>query len=117
YVGSLIFGGILNGLRETKGADLIRINGDDSWETVVGANSIGGTPSGFGTKRNAYIWSLAEHDGLLYAGTWDDSAIIISGLASVDDLVNDSVGESDTTNPINPLNPVFKAGGDLYRSA
>ena len=116
YVGSLIFGGIINGPRATKGADLIRIDATDTWETVVGANSIGGTPSGYGTKRNAYIWSLAEHDGTLYAGTWDDSTIIVSGLASADELLAGELDVDAAIIPFNPLNPLLKAGGDLYRS-
>lgn len=119
YVGSLIFGGLINGLRATKGADLIRIDADDSWETVVGVNSVGGTPSGFGTKRNAYIWSLIEHDGVFYAGTWDDSIIIVAGLASADDFLLGelAVDESTSSVGLSPFNPLLKAGGDLFRSA
>ncbi|MEX2016240.1 MAG: hypothetical protein WD873_06340, partial [Candidatus Hydrogenedentales bacterium] len=118
YVGSLIFGGLISGFRNAKGADLIRINTDDTWDTVVGTGSVGGVESGFGSKRNAYLWSLEEHDGMLYAGTWDDSIVIVGGLANADDFIR---GEFDRDNlegiDNNPLNPLFKVGGDLYRSA
>ncbi len=71
YVGSqasFIMRMILGGL---KPADLLRIDTEDHWEAVAGPNSIGGERSGFGERSNAYMWSMCEHDGWFYVGTYD----------------------------------------------
>ncbi len=77
YVGSIIFFGFnpqqMNGF---KGCDIIRIDTDDNWETVVGPNSTSGYGSGFNHFTNAYLWWMEEHDGWLYAGTWDQGYVI-----------------------------------------
>lgn len=54
-----------------KAADVIRIDRDDNWEAVTGRRSIAGERSGFGEPSNAYIWSMCEHDGWFYVGTYD----------------------------------------------
>ncbi len=54
-----------------KAADLLRIDTGDHWETVAGPNSIGGEQSGFGERSNAYMWSMCQHDGWFYVGTYD----------------------------------------------
>lgn len=54
-----------------KAADVIRIDRDDNWEAVTGRCSITGERSGFGEPSNAYIWSMCEHDGWFYIGTYD----------------------------------------------
>ncbi len=54
-----------------KAADMIRIGRDDTWEAVTGRRSIAGERSGFGERSNAYIWSMCEHDGWFYVGTYD----------------------------------------------
>jgi hypothetical protein len=59
-----MFGGL-------KAADLIRIDKNDNWEAVAGRHSIAGERSGFGEPSNAYIWSMCEHDGWFYVGTYD----------------------------------------------
>lgn len=113
YMGSLIFGGLINLPQNTKGCDLIRIDADDQWETVVGENSISGIGPGFDNPRNAYLWWMEEHDGWLYAGTWDDSIFFIGGLQALgamrrpDEPVRDSF-------PI--LEAIYTPGADLYRS-
>ena len=67
------------------GAELIRIFPDDSWELVVGEvrRSFTGTTyplsdlaPGFDNKFSCVIWRLAEHDGWLYAGTYDWSSLL-----------------------------------------
>jgi hypothetical protein len=68
---------IMRMLGGLKPADLLRIDTADNWEVVAGPGSIGGEKSGFGEKGNAYIWSMCEHDGWFYAGTYD----IMPGLA------------------------------------
>ena len=59
-----------------KPADLLRIDTNDKWEAVAGPNSVGGEKSGFGENGNAYMWSMCEHEGWLYVGTYD----IVPGL-------------------------------------
>jgi hypothetical protein len=79
YAGALVFMGLdqeRGSLPAQRGADMIRIDPDDRWETVVGPNSVAGVASGFGDRTNAYLWSLAEHEGLLYCGTWDADAVL-----------------------------------------
>ncbi len=63
--------------------ELIRINPDDSWQVVVGNPRIdpkqgllfpiSGLTDGFANPFNAHVWRMAEYNGLLYAGTNDDS--------------------------------------------
>ncbi|HRI87353.1 MAG TPA: hypothetical protein PLJ47_07100 [Candidatus Hydrogenedentes bacterium] len=80
YVGSLIFYGY-NRIQNNgfKGCDIIRIDTDDSWETVVGPRSVSGYNSGFNYFTNAYCWQFEEHDGWLYTGTFDQ-ATLLAGL-------------------------------------
>ena len=65
--------------------ELIRINPDDSWDLVVGEPRdtpqgykapISGFGNGFGSVFNGHFWRMASHDGYLYLGTWDWSALI-----------------------------------------
>ncbi len=77
YIGGLIFAGInINGEFPIRGADMIRIDHNDSWETVVGPGSIGNIDSGFDKITNAYLWSFCEYKGELYCGTWDSASFI-----------------------------------------
>ena len=66
-------------------ADLIRIHPDDSWDLVVGERRntqqgmklpLSGLGAGFNDFFNGYIWRLAEHDGWLYAGTYNWSVFL-----------------------------------------
>jgi hypothetical protein len=102
-----------------RGCDLIRINPDDSWETIVGRPRdapLSGYRSGFGWYLNAYCWYMNEYEGYLYLGTWDMSRTIaflgedVESVAPVfrpllDELV---VRPQDWDSPM---------GGDLYRTA
>jgi hypothetical protein len=63
-------------------SELIRINPNDSWELISGnvrlapngfIFPLSGLGDGFGNPFNAHIWRLGEHNGVLYAGTNDDS--------------------------------------------
>jgi len=60
--------------------EIIRINPDDSWDLIVGEPRV--TPEGlkvplssmgpgFGKPFAGYLWSMCEHGGWLYAGTFD----------------------------------------------
>lgn len=78
YMGSLLFVGGYNPVTKNgfKGFDMVRINPDDTWETVVGPNSISGYDSGFNQWTNAYCWQLEPHGGWLYCGTYDMGTVI-----------------------------------------
>ncbi len=45
-----------------EGCDIIRINEDDSWDTIVGPRSLSGYASGFNHFTNSYLWWMEEHD-------------------------------------------------------
>jgi ubiquinone/menaquinone biosynthesis C-methylase UbiE len=60
--------------------ELIRVSPDDSWDIVVGSPRftpdgfkvpLSGLGPGFGNPCAGYLWSLCEHEGWLYAGTFD----------------------------------------------
>jgi hypothetical protein len=63
-------------------SELIRINSNDTWELIAGnvrlsprglVFPLSGLGDGFGNPFNAHIWRMEEHDGVLYAGSNDDS--------------------------------------------
>jgi len=65
-------------------SEIIRIDPDDTWELVVGETAAGidgearplsGIPAGFGNSLNVSFTTMQSHDGSLYAGTIDASAI------------------------------------------
>ena len=60
YVGTMNFG---------EGCEIFKTDtGDlDDWDVVVGTRSK--TKSGFGTRTNFYVWSMAVYDDCLYVGT------------------------------------------------
>lgn len=73
-----------------KGFEVIRIDTDDSWELLVGdcfartpppgdgglRVPSSGWPGGFANFLNLYCWSLQEHDGVLYLGSFDASSFL-----------------------------------------
>ncbi len=75
YVGT-VANHILRMIGGLKPCDLLRIDKNDEWQTVAGPCSIGGERSGFGEKGNSYMWSMCEHNGWFYVGTYD----IVTGL-------------------------------------
>jgi hypothetical protein len=86
YWGSMVFLGLY-----LKGCVLIRINDDDSWDTIVGPGGLSGYDAGFNNRYNGYLWCLQEYDGALYAGTADFTSVL---QAAVDNL-----GDSATLLP------------------
>jgi len=66
-------------------AELIRIHPDDTWDLITGTarltpqgarKPLSGMGPGFGNPFTGYLWSMAEHDGTLYAGTYDSSIFL-----------------------------------------
>lgn len=130
YFGTLIFAGVdpLSG-NGFKGADIIRIDADDNWETVVGENGLSGWDSGFDYPFNAYLWQLEEHDGWFYASTWDQSTALMAAVrelglpAVIEQICALTSGELpsislDPTSGFEPglLDRLLHTGGDLYKS-
>lgn len=115
-----------NGL---QGCDIIRIHPDDTWETVIGPNSISGYESGFNSFTNAYLWWMEEHNGWLYASTFDQGTMLagllddpsglfgligpvmkqLDGTAILIDLVANLID-------IDHAYRMTHAGGDIYKS-
>jgi ubiquinone/menaquinone biosynthesis C-methylase UbiE len=87
YIGSGIQGGGFDGTYQVGpgAAELIRLHPDDTWDVVAGTRR--GTPDGlkiplsrlgpgFGNFFTGYLWKLCEHEGWLYAGTYDWSVFL-----------------------------------------
>jgi len=84
YVGSGKFGGQIVATTDAgaAAAELLRIGADDRWVIVCGEPRdtpagfkypIAGQAAGFGNPFVGYIWSMTEHDDVLYVGTFDKS--------------------------------------------
>lgn len=132
YFGTQVFGGFTSTAAGSlfKGGDLIRVDAEDNMEVVVGPNSISGYGPGFDRSLNAYIWSLAEFDGDLYVGTWDQATIyqyvvdyfpesisqLIGFLVLVSDYGNTANLDENLKRSPTPLSTALEAGGDIYRS-
>lgn len=111
-----------------QGCDIIRIDEDDNWETVVGPSSLSGYESGFNHFTNAYLWWMEEHNGWLYAGTFDQGTLLSALLDNIESLVaffgqsgdkqaldtilawiDDNFEQEDFYKPTH-------AGGDIYKT-
>jgi hypothetical protein len=111
-----------------QGCDIIRIDENDDWETVVGPDSISGYESGFNHFTNAYLWWMEEHEGWLYAGTFDQGTMLAGLLDNPSTLLTflDRMKALDTTSILVSLVEnlfdlqdsyrLMHAGGDIYKS-
>lgn len=62
-------------------SEMIKVRPDDTWELIVGALRVTAEDgvilpksnygTGMGNLFNGHFWSLASHNGSLFAGTWD----------------------------------------------
>lgn len=87
YRGALYVGtGVLNGGYHRvlnigpAAAEILRVWPDDSWELLMGDGRhteqglrypLSGYSAGFDALFNGYVWRMAEHEGWLYAGTFN----------------------------------------------
>lgn len=117
FYGTMIFGGITTGLEHRRGCDLIRIDRDGQWDVVVGPGGLSSLGPGFGEPGNAYLWMMEEHEGWLYAGTWDESTSLLQG-AVMGSILGERVFGASGRNLRNllTLRLFSRAGADLYRS-
>ncbi len=121
YVGTGIQGGgfdRVNGIGPAAG-EILRVNADDSVDLIVGDRDedgrapLSGLKAGFGHFFNGYMWSLAEHDGWLYCGTYDWSVMLRwTILDDAPRMVRDLVGTIGAERII-----AHDGGADLWRSA
>jgi len=116
YMGNMIH--MHMGMMHMKGADIIRIDADDNWETVVGSNSISGYRSGFDHWPNSYIWNMAVHDGWMYASTYDQVSPLVSFVQELPETLSNMLlsmigGQKRDASYVETLG---KAGADLYKT-
>ncbi len=122
YVGSIIFFGFNpQQLQGFKGCDIIRIDENDEWETVVGPNSTSGYDSGFNFFTNAYCWWMEEHDGWLYAGTWDQGTLLswlLDNIPALRDFIETGSADVSLEESLR-LDLLYfgtRAGADIFRT-
>jgi len=113
-----------------KGFDLIRIDKNDNWELIVGSYlpvdpietdhprglPKSGWSAGFGNIANSYCWTMTEHNGYLYLGTWDWS-VFLQYLPDLAAYLFDE-GKYDTDNLTELIEKFVEnfGGGDLWKS-
>lgn len=122
YVPMLVYVGYnVGGFPPFKGADMVRLDADDNMETIVGPNSLSGFRSGFGDFSNAYLWSLTEHNGKLYCGTWDSASLVSFGSQHVGDLLGaipQLIKNLTAAKPrASAFDNLFSVGAELYASS
>jgi hypothetical protein len=102
-------------------AELIRIHPNDSWDLIVGERRwtsngwkipLSGLEPGFNNFFNGYFWRLAEHQGVLYLGTFDWS-VLLPYLKPVDQ--GGAVARFAQTTGIDNI-VGFEGGFDLFSS-
>jgi hypothetical protein len=99
-----------------EGCDIIRINEDDSWETIVGPESLSGYESGFNHFTNSYLWWMEEHDGWLYASTFDQGTLLSGILGNFDGVLDFLQGAINKELEANDYYGVLHAGGDIFKT-
>ncbi len=101
--------------------ELIRVAPDDSWELIVGEPRmtpdgvkvpLSGMGPGFHNPFSGYFWTMCEHDGWLYLGTYDYSVFLrYARLSNVPEWL------CNVLDRIGPERFVRRWGGfDLWRS-
>ncbi len=110
------------------GCNIIRIDKKDNWETIVGPDSLSGYDAGFNHFTNAYLWWMEEHDGWLYASTFNLGwalARIMEDPERVEELIEGIQKQSLTDNVFlqllamldtETIHELTRAGGDIYKS-
>ena len=91
-----------NGKYSAQGAELFRVNPDDTWDLLVGSprttSPIGpiyplsGLGVGFGWNLNDHMWRLETFDNRFYVGTFDDATTLRNASAKVAQFVAPELG-------------------------
>lgn len=133
YVPSVVFvnldrdnGGF--SLNFNRGAELSRIDIHDAVQQISGRRSIVGLGPGLGELSNGYLWTLEQHNGKLYCGTWNAANFIplfVGYFPDVRATLLDWVGVDIeplyagwwTPRPADWWNEMVDAGARLYESA
>ena len=103
FLGHLYVGG--DGVQRTaglqaQGAELFRVNPDDSWDLVSGEsrstpagqkNALSGLGIGLGWQLNEHMWRMRIYDGRLYVGTFD-AATTLRNIPSAVSYVTPEMG-------------------------
>lgn len=116
YWGSMVFLGLF-----LKGCVLLRINQDDTWDVIVGPGGLSGYDAGFNNINNAYLWSLHEHEGWLYAGVADFTSVLQASLDNLGGLFASKASDGSGAfagakrDPA-LVGPLTQGGGDLWKS-
>lgn len=125
YMGSLIFQGGINieTFNGFKGFDIIRIDENDNWETIVGKDGLSGYNSGFNFFTNAYNWWMEEHEGWLYATSYDQSAMLEPLFANIPNILiglisGQGIGGDEEKGllPRGIWGEIFNSGADMYKT-
>ena len=117
FGGYLYFGNMIHmhmSFMNFKGADIIRLDPGDNWETVVGKDSISGYRSGFNHWPNAYIWNMAVHDSWMYASTYDQVSPLKSFLEDLPQMILAMLGMAKRDASL--IERLCNAGADLYKT-
>ena len=117
FQGKLYMGAMLNPMANIgsgfRAADLIRIDENDTWETVVGPDSISGYGPGFEHWPNTYFWSMAIHENWFYCATYDQVSPFFNALEHMDEVTKALWRSGREANIIERLG---HAGADLYKT-
>jgi hypothetical protein len=117
FAGHLYWGNMLNPAANVmagfKAADIIRIDTNDNWETVIGPDSLSGLGSGFDHWPNAYIWSMVVHEGWFYVGTYDQLSAFTNMLWNMPRNIKAFSGQLKRANLFEWLGG---GGADLYKT-
>lgn len=87
YIGTGIQGGGIDRANKIgpAAAELIRLHEDMTWDLIVGEprdtpvgykEPLSGRRAGFDSFFNGYFWRMCEHEGWLYMGTFEWSAVL-----------------------------------------
>ncbi len=117
FQGKLYIGGMLNPVANItsgfRAADLIRVDENDNWETVVGPDSISGYGPGFDHWPNTYFWSMAIHENWFYCATYDQVSPFFNVLENLPEMVKVLWANARRANIIERIGD---AGADLYKT-
>lgn len=87
-----------------KGCDVLRFDGDDNWELVIGDpeentvfdDRVGDRGAGFDNPSNTYAWRMEVFDNTLFVGTFDGAGISEGARNLFGTLLDETLGERES---------------------